>query len=136
MLKILYIEDDEGDQLMVRRALKKRHPRSVVCGVSDAGEGKAYLYGSGSYANRAEYPFPDLILLDLKLAASSGSGLDFLAWEKNSEFKDVPVVVLTGSVDEAEKRRALELGAKKVLDKPLGVDALAATLEEIYGIEG
>jgi CheY-like chemotaxis protein len=83
----------------------------------------AYLRGSESYADRAAFPFPDLILLDLKMPAKSG--FDVLEWLRTEEcLRQVPVVVFTSSVQEEDRARAFELGAKEFLVKPVSYRAL------------
>jgi CheY-like chemotaxis protein len=107
---ILIIEDRADDVLLIQRAFKKAgipNPVHAVCTGEDA---IAYLIGEGRYANRAEYPLPALILLDLKMPGIDG--FDFLAWIRQHEgIRTIPVAVLTSSSDRSDVNRAYRLGA-------------------------
>ena len=69
----------------------------------------AYLNGDGKYANRQEFPFPDLLLLDLKMPGRDG--FDVLRWLQTQSFPKLVVMVLSGSERREDMSRALELGA-------------------------
>src|SRR5215831_12687863 len=69
---ILLAEDNETDVLLTRRAFKKVGLLNPLQVVSDGEEAIAYLSGTGKYANRAEYPLPVLLLLDLKMPKKNG----------------------------------------------------------------
>ena len=61
---------------------------------------------------------PDVLFLDIQMPGISG--LDILAAiRENSTTKNLPVIVLTATSDEAAKLKALELGANDLLRKPL-----------------
>jgi two-component system KDP operon response regulator KdpE len=65
---------------------------------------------------------PDLIVLDLGLP--DGDGIDFIGDIR--KWSNVPVIVLSARVGEAEKIRALDAGADDYLTKPFGVGELLA----------
>src|ERR1041385_2090392 len=69
---ILLAEDNETDVLLTRRAFAKANLLNPLHVVSDGEEAIAYLSGEGKYANRSEYPLPDLLLLDLKMPNKNG----------------------------------------------------------------
>ena len=61
---------------------------------------------------------PDVLFLDIQMPGISG--LDILAAiRENSTTKNLPVIILTATSDEAAKVKALELGANDLLRKPL-----------------
>jgi len=61
---------------------------------------------------------PDLILLDVEMPEMNG--LEAIAKLKEStEWRDIPVLFLTGWVDDKLKSQALELGALDVIPKPI-----------------
>src|SRR5690242_5458098 len=89
------------------------NPLQTVNTVEDA---ICYLKGEGDYSDRARYPVPTLLFVDLHL--SDGSGFDVLRWIRaNKGNSPVGVVVLSGSDMEAFKV-AYELGAHSFLVKP------------------
>src|SRR5688500_20151783 len=52
-----------------------------------------YLKGVGIYSDRAHYPVPSLIIIDLSLP--DGSGLAVLGWiRRQAEFDQVPAIIL------------------------------------------
>jgi two-component system KDP operon response regulator KdpE len=65
---------------------------------------------------------PDLIVLDLGLP--DGDGIDFITDIR--KWSNVPVIVLSARVNEADKIRALDAGADDYLTKPFGVGELLA----------
>jgi DNA-binding response OmpR family regulator len=89
-----------------------------------------YLDGVNDYADRDRYPFPVLILLDLKLPRRSG--LEVLGWlRQQPELKRLPVIILTSSQENTDVNRAYDLGANSYLVKPLGLNALVEVVTTI-----
>src|SRR2546430_7134116 len=76
-----------------------------------------YLTGAGKYSDRAQYPLPAVVLLDLKLPYVHG--FEVLGWiRQQSALSETKVVVLTSSPEERDQKKAKELGAKAYLVKP------------------
>ena len=76
-----------------------------------------YLRGAGQFADREKFPFPSLVLLDLKLPYRHG--LEILEWLRQQ--KDLPqpfVAVLTGSNEPSDLKKAYDLGGNTYLVKP------------------
>lgn len=113
----LIVEDNPDDATLLRRAFVKSKILNPVHVVSTADEAVAYLTGTGKYQNRAEYPLPSLVLLDLKLPGMSGH--EFLAWlRKQDGLRGLRVVVLSSSDDMRDVNQAYQLGANSFLIKP------------------
>ena len=114
---ILLVEDDENDVFFLHRALKKAEidfPVHVTVNGQDALD---YLGGAGKFGDRAQYPLPSIVFLDLKLPFVGG--LDVLAWIRSqTSLKELPVVVLTSSAEDRDRQKAAELGAKAYFVKP------------------
>ena len=120
---ILLVEDDPNDVLLMERALGKAKLVNPLHVVEDGEQALAYLEGQGPYADRARYPLPVLILLDLKLPRMSG--LEVLAWLRQQPgLKRIPVVVLTSSNEPADVNRAYDLGSNSYLVKPGGQEEM------------
>jgi CheY-like chemotaxis protein len=118
---ILLVEDREDDILLIQRAFEKAYINNPVQIVRDGEEAIAYLRGVGKYANRAEYPLPDLMLLDLKLPGIDG--LEVLRWVREQPgLSCLRVVVLTSSDDMRDVNAAYRLGANSFLVKPMDFD--------------
>jgi CheY-like chemotaxis protein len=83
----------------------------------DGEEAILYLCAREKFSNRAEYPLPDLILLDLKMPRMDG--FELLRWIKNQpELCNIRVIVLTSSTQYDDINRAYQLGANSFLIKP------------------
>ena len=69
-----------------------------------------YLKGVGIYSDRAHYPVPALIIIDLALP--DGSGLAVLGWiRRQTEFDKVPVIILVGPTQNKTVQEAFDRGA-------------------------
>ena len=80
---------------------------------------------------------PDLMILDLLMPKMDGFAvLKELRDPRWSEFRDVPILILTAVREEASRRRyeletGLELGADDYLEKPFSPDTLLKRVEKI-----
>lgn len=127
---ILLVEDNPDDVLLMQRAFKKANLVNPVAVVDDGEKAIEYLSGAGAYADRAKFPLPVLVLLDLKLPRKSGH--EVLAWAKqHPALKRIPVVVLTSSTETVDVNRAYDLGANSYLVKPVGFDDLFAMIKTL-----
>ena len=128
---ILYAEDDENDAFFAKRALDKSGLPLSVVRVSDGQEVIQYLEGEGPYSDRSLFPFPNLLLLDLKMPLMGG--FDVLAWLKaRPHFKSLPVIILSSSDQQEDVREARCLGAIDYFVKPAVADDLNTILLNIY----
>lgn len=76
------------------------------------------------------YSQPDLILLDLLMPDLDG--FDFLKRLSNGSDKlTTPVVVVTAYSNEEYYRKAKELGALEIIDKPVNIPSLLNTVNKI-----
>src|SRR5947208_6261832 len=102
---ILHIEDDCNDVVLLRHACRKAGVDCKLKVVNDGDEAIAYLQGQDRFANREQYPLPDLVLLDLKMPRLSG--FEVLSWIRHDEkCRCLPVVVLSSSNHNADVKRA------------------------------
>jgi CheY-like chemotaxis protein len=129
---VLVAEDNPDDALLLRRALDKAGIRARVKIVADGEELLMYLQGHGSYTDRAEFPLPSLIILDLKMPRKSG--LEVLHWlNENRGLSIVPTIVLSASSLEKDVRSAYHLGANTYFVKPTTFDELVETMRMVDG---
>lgn len=116
---VLYVEDEEEDIALMRYAFKRQNLEPHLRIVPNGLEAKRYLAGQGEYADRALYPLPRVLLLDLKLPLVSG--FELLAWVREQpNLGAFPIVAFSSSDREDERREAMELGAAEYLIKPAG----------------
>ena len=117
-LVILLVEDDENDQVFIRRALQRNGAAHTIVTVNDGEEAIAYLSGTAPFNDRARHPLPRLIVTDLKMPRMGG--LELLAWLKcQADVGIIPTVVLTSSSDQADIANAFRRGASGYLIKPV-----------------
>jgi two-component system cell cycle response regulator DivK len=73
---------------------------------------------------------PHVVLLDLKLPDISGYQL-LKTLQQNAEFRHLPVIVFTAYSFQAERQRALQLGARHYFVKPTHPEVLVSAIEEV-----
>jgi CheY-like chemotaxis protein len=96
----------------------------------DGDDAMAYLRGDGAYRNRAQFPLPSVLLLDLNRLRKNG--FDVLAWlQGQSELKRLPVYILSESSRPEDIERAYELGAHAYLVKPCSIDSLTLMAKQL-----
>jgi len=115
---ILLVEDRPDDVVLVQRALAMAHVPNPLRVVTNGEEALAYLDGFGQYADRAQYPMPDIILLDLKMPKMDGFEV-LRAVRNQPNLNAIRIIVLTSSQDIFDLQKAYALGASSFLVKPM-----------------
>jgi CheY-like chemotaxis protein len=114
---VLYVDDDESDRFFMQLAFSDARLSSALQIVEDGQAAIQYLSGEGSFADRTAYPFPSLILLDIKLPGLSG--FEVLNWIRSQPgCAGLPVVLFSSSNLPADRLRANQLGAQDYIEKP------------------
>ena len=123
---ILLAEDREDDIVLIRKAFRQACLLNPLFVVRDGEEAINYLQGQGKFANREEYPLPDLFLLDLKMPRLDG--FEVLKWVRQEPCMDrLRVIVLTSSERMADVNLAYQLGANSFLVKPFEFERFVET---------
>jgi len=135
---VLLVEDDLNDIFLVKRAFRMAQLQNPLHVVTDGLEAMSYLRGDGKYADRGQYPFPKLIVMDIRMPRKSG--FEVLAWVKGDShvLRRIPVVIVSSSEDPADINRAYELGANAYMVKPVDFRAVEHLFESIthyWGLE-
>jgi len=129
-LPILVAEDEDDDIYFLRLAVKRAGLTNPLVVTKNGKEAIQYLEGADGFADRAKHPLPGLFLLDLKMPFLTG--FDVLAWLKSRpEHRSLPVVVLTSSSHDADRQKALALGASDYQVKPTHPDKLVELLHQM-----
>jgi len=129
MFDIMLVEDDWEDTNLVLSALREQKPDMNITVVRDGAEALDCIFATGRYVNRTPYT-PHLILLDLRLPKRDG--LDVLRVLRSYvRTKVIPVVILSGSVEERKVVESYELGANSVVTKPQDGEQFRRLLRQI-----
>ena len=119
MHRILLAEDNPGDVLLFREALRVS---KVACDLVVADDGEKALKLLEKLASAQDIA-PDLIVLDINLPRRSGQ--EVLRWVRSSPpLATVPVIILTSSASPEDKTTATQLGADLYVQKSSDLDEL------------
>ena len=135
-ITILIADDDEDDRILTQDALKESRVRNSLYCVNDGVELLEYLRRQGKFADKKLSPRPGLILLDLNMPRKDGrEALEEI--KADAELKNIPVVILTTSIQEEDKIKGYDLGAASYITKPVNFDGLVDLMKALgrYWIE-
>ena len=114
---ILLVEDNVDDVFFMKRAFQMSGIKNPIQIASDGVIAIDYLAGNGEFADRAKYPSPCMVLLDLKLPRKNGH--EVLEWIRAQQtYKTLIVVMLTTSRENRDIEEAYRLGCNAFLVKP------------------
>lgn len=115
---ILLVEDNEQDEILTLRALKKNNILNTVIVARDGQEALDYLFAEGPHRGRDNSVLPQVVLLDLKLPKVDG--LDVLKKIRERDItKALPVVILTTSQEDNDVLNGYKNGANSYVRKPV-----------------
>jgi two-component system KDP operon response regulator KdpE len=114
-LRVLLVDDETNVRTSVRRGLE-----ALGYDVEVAGDGLAGV-------QLVEKWRPDVVLMDLAMPKMNG----LHAIEQIRSWSSVPIIVLSVMGEEADKVRALEIGADDYLTKPFGLQELNARIRVV-----
>src|SRR5258706_502401 len=127
---ILVAEDNPTDIFILKRAFLKAGIDPHISFVRDGQEVLDYLEGEKDFSDRKAHPFPELMLLDLKMPKLDG--FDVLRWvRKQPGLNRLLVIVLTSSNQSKDVNRAYDLGANSYLVKPSRLDDFTDVVERL-----
>jgi CheY-like chemotaxis protein len=131
----LLADDDKNDRELMRRAISRACVPIETREVHDGEEAIDYLRGKGRYEDRLAFPFPQLLILDLKMPRMDGFGV--LDWLRNHpECNMLPVVMMSGSGLEKDVIEAHQRGVRAYFVKPsdfLQLQDLVRVIAEHWG---
>ena len=115
-LRALLVEDDVDSREVLARALRR--------------EGFECVEAADAATALSAFSLIDVAILDLRLGDDDEGGLTILAALRASG-SQVPVVLITAFADVDRVRRALNLGASYLLDKPFRSRELIDTIRKL-----
>jgi CheY-like chemotaxis protein len=130
MFRILLVEDNPGDVLLFREALRERDLVYELIVAEDGEKAVDILEQDQSCEVGSR---PDLIVLDVNLPKHSGQEVLRRA-RSNPALAGIPVVILTSSASPADRAKATSAGADLYLQKSSNLDeilAIGKTVEDL-----
>jgi two-component system response regulator len=106
IIDILLVEDNPHDVEWTLDALNVQHLANRVKVLRDGKEALDYIFRTGKYREDDARKNPVLILLDMNLPKIDGSQV-LHRIRSDESTKNIPIVVLTDSSDEREKKNIM-----------------------------
>ena len=116
--KILVVDDDFRNVFALSALLERAHNAVVIVAES----------GPEALAQLDQAPDMDIVLMDIMMPTMDGYET-MRAIRTIDQFKDLPIIAVTGKVMAWEHQRCIDAGANDYLPKPLDSAELLATLE-------
>jgi CheY-like chemotaxis protein len=114
---VLLVEDSSDDVILTQLAFKKAQITNPLKVVWDGIEALEFIFCQGRYADRDPNNKPAIILLDIKLPQVDGLKLlEQIRADTNT--LEIPVIVLTSSMEAQDQRACYHLGVSDYLQKP------------------
>ncbi|MDY6901076.1 MAG: response regulator, partial [Cyanobacteriota bacterium] len=119
--KILVVDNEEYIQEVTKICLETTTKWQVIT-ASSGNEG----------IKKAELEKPDAILLDVMMPGMDGITA-FKCLQQNSQTKEIPVIILTATIQNSDNHRYKDLGIKAAIAKPFSPLTLAQEISEVLG---
>ena len=126
-VRILLVEDNDGDIVLTREALEDCRIINKVEVVKNGKEAIDFLYKKGNYRDVKQ---PDLILLDINLPLKSGHEV-LKVIKEDEELKHIPVIMLTTSSSEKDISLSYKYHANCYITKPVEANDFLAAITNI-----
>jgi CheY-like chemotaxis protein len=127
---ILLVDDSDFDVELTLDAFREAGLSNRIEVANDGQQAIDYLLGQDKYSDRASYPLPDLILLDLKMPGIDG--FDVLERVKSTPLvKRIPVIILTSSKEQGDRALSYDIGANSYLVKPVSFTGFVGVVKQI-----
>ena len=125
-LHILLVEDNLPDIVLTKKAIERS---TLQCNLQYVRDGEQALKILEMGKN--DHGFPDLILLDINMPKVSGH--EVLGHIKNDpELKQIPVIMLTSSESDIDKKNALRYDLTSYVVKPATVSELVNFFNNLH----
>ena len=126
-LRVLLVEGNPDDVFLFQKVAQVQYPNWHVDALGSVVQAKEWLSPSSIQ------PIPDLLITALLLPLESGC--DLIAWVRlQPRFQRLFVLVLSDSMDLADRKRALALGANLFIEKSADLSSVLATISR--AVEG
>src|SRR5262245_13362127 len=127
---ILLVEDNPDDEELTLLSLRKNNLAHEIIVVRDGVEAIEFLFGTGTHSGRDVSHTPTVVLLDLKLPKLDGLGV-LKRLRADERTRNLPVVVLTSSSQDADVIASYNLGANSYVRKPVEFGAFVEAVSSL-----
>ena len=127
---ILLVEDNPDDVELTRLAFEEANVANDMVVVRDGAEALDYLFARGRYADRDARELPSIVLLDLNLPKLDGREV-LQAIRAEPATREVPVVVLTTSVEPFDVEASYALGVNSYIQKPVDFEQFVGAVRQV-----
>ncbi|SCG74869.1 response regulator [Micromonospora coxensis] len=131
-VRILVVDDDPGDVLMIEEALADSEIDKVIDVVNDGQEAMEFLRREGRHTEARR---PDVILLDLNMPRMDGRQV-LGEVKQDADLRTIPIVVLTTSNADNDIVGSYTLQANAYVTKPIDLDDfndVVRRIDEFFG---
>ncbi|MEV4846613.1 response regulator [Micromonospora matsumotoense] len=131
-VRILVVDDDPGDVLMIEEALADSEIAKVIDVVGDGQEAMEFLRREGRHVEARR---PDVILLDLNMPRMDGRQV-LGEVKRDDDLRTIPIVVLTTSNADTDIVGSYSLQANAYVTKPIDLDDfndVVRRIDEFFG---
>lgn len=129
---VLVADDSNYDALLMQTVFQRAGWVRPLLFVQDGEQAISYLGGEGAHADRARFPLPSLLLLDLNMPRKNG--FEALAWiRQQPRLQGLHVYILSASSQPEDIQRSYDLGATSYLVKPSNLDGLMHLARTLLG---
>jgi CheY-like chemotaxis protein len=127
----LVVEDNDSHAELIERCFQLGQVPGEIhrahCGV----ECLAYLDGKLPYSDRAQSPYPDVVLMDIRMSGTLDGLHTLQAIRADPRHRSVPVIMLSSSDRVEDVKRAYALGANGFVTKSLEVNEMTERLRRV-----
>lgn len=127
--RIVLVEDQPDDELLVIRALRKHHIGNEIEVARDGAEALDLLLGQGP-GNGDARALPQVVLLDLMLPKVDGFEV-LRRLRAQPRTRHLPVVVLTSSDEERDLVESYRFGANSFVQKPVDFHEFSEAVRQL-----
>lgn len=126
-IKILLVEDNEGDILLIQEALIEA---KIINKMQISRDGSSAIKLLEDLSVNDQGSLPDVILLDINLPKKNGHEV-LASIKENPALKKIPIIVLTTSASETDIFKAYDLHANCYIVKPVEVNNFLQVISKI-----
>ena len=120
---ILMADDDPDDRLFAEKAFNELGISESLLMAENGEELLSYLDQCIAISEQQQFTIPDFILLDLNMPEKSGWVI-LEEIKKVRTLQDIPIVIWTGSDNDEDRLRSIEMGADYFITKPRSYNGL------------